>query len=270
MTYRDCAGYSLRETAIEPFGRLVATDAPDADLRDIAPATLEQWTLESKVVVLRGFPLLSKEDLVAYTGQWGEILTWDFGAVLDLVIEEDPKNYLFSRTDVPFHWDGAFAKVAPRYFLFQCVQAPVAGGGGETVFSDSTEVIRRTDPELVAEWATTEVAYRTEKLGYYGGETVSPLLTKHSETGETIMRYGEPLDPERYLNPVWVSIRDRSEADAATFMADLRDKLHDPAVCYHHEWRDGDIVAVDNQALLHGRNAFRGNSSRHLQRIQVI
>jgi alpha-ketoglutarate-dependent taurine dioxygenase len=255
-------------TPIAPFGRLVTAGAAEADLRDISPRTLEQWTIESKVVVLRGFPLLDEDDLISYCEGWGEVLRWDFGAVLNLVIEEDPKNYLFSRTDVPFHWDGAFAKTAPRYFLFQCVKAPVPGGGGETVFSDSTEVLRRTEPDLVAEWAATNVSYRTEKLGYYGGDTTSPLLAKHSETGETIMRYGEPLDPERYLNPVWVTVEGRSDADA--FMADLRDRLHDPAVCYHHEWQDGDIVAVDNQALLHGRNAFRDNSSRHLQRIQIL
>jgi L-tyrosine isonitrile desaturase/decarboxylase len=29
-------------------------------------------------------------------------------------------------------------------------------------------------------------------------------------------------------------------------------------------------VVVDNQALPHGRNAFRGSSSRHLQRIQIL
>ncbi|MFI9812502.1 TauD/TfdA dioxygenase family protein [Saccharothrix variisporea] len=259
----------VQETPLAPFGRLVTADGP-ADLRDIAPATLERWTVESKVVVLRGFPLLDKEDLVDYCAQWGEILHWDFGAVLDLVVQEDPKNYLFSRTDVPFHWDGAFAKTAPRYFLFQCVEAPVAGGGGETVFSDSVEVLRRTPEELRREWAGTQVTYRTEKLGYYGGETVSPLLAEHSETGETILRYGEPLDPAKYKNPVWVDIAGKSGADAEAFMTDLRDRMHDPEVCYHHEWQDGDIVAVDNQALLHGRNAFRGNSSRHLQRIQIL
>ncbi|MGC5334575.1 TauD/TfdA dioxygenase family protein [Micromonospora sp. DT62] len=260
----------VERTPLAPFGTLVTAEHDGADLRDIAPATLERWTIESKVVVLRGFPLLDREDLVAYCETWGEVLTWDFGAVLDLVVQEDPKNYLFSRTDVPFHWDGAFARAAPRYFLFQCLEAPVPGGGGETVFSDSTDVIRRASPELVREWAATEVSYRTEKLGYYGGETVSPLLTTHSETGETIMRYGEPLDPERYRNPVWVTIGGRSAEEAEPFMADLRDRLHHPDVCYHHEWVDGDIVVVDNQALLHGRNAFRGNSSRHLQRIQIL
>ncbi|HEX2133647.1 MAG TPA: TauD/TfdA family dioxygenase [Actinophytocola sp.] len=261
---------SIQDTALRPFGRLVTADDRDADLREIPPATLERWTIESKVLVLRGFPLLATDDLVAYCRGWGEILTWDFGAVLDLVIQEDPRNYLFSRTDVPFHWDGAFARVAPRYFLFQCVRAPSPGGGGETVFSDSTEVLRRAGEDLVRRWSSTEITYRTEKLGYYGGETVSPLLAEHSETGETVMRYGEPLDPEKYLNPVWVTVNGMSEEDSGPFMTDLRDRLHHPDVCYHHEWRDGDIVVVDNQALLHGRNAFRNDSSRHLQRIQII
>jgi alpha-ketoglutarate-dependent taurine dioxygenase len=251
---------------LRPFGRVLT--APGADLRDIAPATLEEWTVAAKVLVLRGFPLLSTEDLVAYGKSWGEVLMWDFGAVLDLVIEEDPKNYLFSRSDVPFHWDGAFAHADPRFFLFQCVRAPKVGGGGETVFSDTTAVIRAAGEDLVEQWARTEVRYRTEKLRHYGGEISRPLLAKHSVTGESIMRYNEPLDPSRYLNPVWATVDGLSEADA--FLADLSTRLHDPAVCYAHEWRDGDIVVVDNQALLHGRNAFRGNSSRHLQRIQIL
>jgi alpha-ketoglutarate-dependent taurine dioxygenase len=268
MTRSDV--HDIEETPLRPFGRLMTASQAGADLRDIAPATLERWIIESKVLVLRGFPLLDKEDLVDYCSRWGEILTWDFGAVLDLVIQEDPKNYLFSRTDAPFHWDGAFAKVAPRYFLFQCVRAPRPGGGGETVFSDSSAVIRRAGEDLVRQWASTEITYRTDKVGYYGGETVSPLLAEHSGTGETILRYGEPIDPERYLNPVWVDVNGMSEVDAAAFKDDLRGRLHDPEVCYAHEWRDGDIVAVDNQALLHGRNAFQHDSSRHLQRIQIL
>jgi len=253
---------------LQPFGRVVT--GAGADLRDLAPATLEEWTVASKVLVLRGIPLLDTEDLVAYGESWGEVLTWDFGAVLDLVIEEDPKNYLFSRSDVPFHWDGAFARADPRFFLFQCVRAPKAGGGGETVFSDTTEVLRRAGEDLAGRWANTEVTYRTEKLKHYGGEIVKPLLSKHSVTGEPTIRYNEPLDPERYQNPVWATVPGLSEEDEAAFLADLGARLHDPEVCYAHEWRDGDIVVVDNQALLHGRNAFRGDSSRHLQRIQIL
>jgi L-tyrosine isonitrile desaturase/decarboxylase len=259
----------ITETELAPFGRIVEAPA-GGDLRDIDPATLERWTLESKVLVLRGFPLLAVDDLVAYAGRWGDILTWDFGAVLDLVIHEDPSNYLFTRGDVPFHWDGAFAAHTPRFFLFQCVLAPAAGGGGETVFSDTTAVLDRLDEATRARWAAVSCGYRTDKVQHYGGVVTAPLLSTHPATGAPVIRYAEPLPPERYLNPLYVDVHGVPEAEAPALLADLGERLHADEVCYHHEWRDGDIVVVDNHALVHGRNPFRGDSSRHLQRIQII
>lgn len=254
-------------TALSPFGKVITGSG---DLRDIAPETLEQWTLESKVLVLRGIPLLSTEDFIAYGRSWGEILTWHFGEVLDLVIHEDPNNYLFTRGDVPFHWDGAFAEKTPRYFMFQCVKAPALGGGGETVFSDTTAVLRNADAETRARWESVEITYSTEQLQHYGGKTTEPLLDTHPATGERVIRYAEPLPAGDYLNPLGVEVNGIPEEETAAFLTDLRDRLHADEVCYHHEWLDGDIVVVDNSALVHGRNAFRGNSSRHLQRMQII
>jgi alpha-ketoglutarate-dependent taurine dioxygenase len=264
------AAQALTHTALHPFGSVVRAPESGADLRKISPGTLRDWAVESKVLVLKGFPLLSAGELVAYCQEWGELLTWDFGAVLDLVIHDDPKNYLFSRGDVPFHWDGAFAASTPSFFLFQCLTAPAAGCGGETVFCDTTEVIRRAGPDLRKRWESVSITYRTDKIEHYGGQTEVPLLSVHPATGQPIIRYAEPLDPEHYLNPLFLTISGIPAQDAGTFMADLRERLHDPEVCYHHQWLDGDIVVVDNHALVHGRNSFRGDSSRHLQRIQVI
>jgi alpha-ketoglutarate-dependent taurine dioxygenase len=263
------ANVNVTRTPLQPFGEVVEAP-PGRDLRDIPAATLERWTVESKVLVLRGFPLLGKEDLVAYAESWGEILTWDFGAVLDIVIHEDPDNYLFTRTDVPFHWDGAFAHTTPRFFLFQCVSAPGAGGGGETVFSDTTEVMRRADASQRERWDTVHVTYRTEHLRHYGGEFSSPLTATHPVTGEPVIRYAEPLSADRYLNPLEVVVGGIPAEEVPAFMADMSARLHADDVCYHHEWRDGDIVVVDNGALVHGRNVFRGDASRHLQRLQII
>jgi alpha-ketoglutarate-dependent taurine dioxygenase len=261
---------SVRHTDLRPFGSVKQTTDPNADLRAIPAETLRKWTLESKVVVLRGWPLLSPEELVSYCQQWGEILTWDFGAVLDLVIQEDPRNYLFSRGDVPFHWDGAFASSTPSFFLFQCVKAPAAGGGGETVFCDTAEVVRQAGAEQVKAWESVRVTYRTDKVAHYGGQVTVPLLDNHPSTGERVIRYAEPLDPDRYQNPLFLTISGVPPEHAGSFMTDLRNRLHDPSVCYHHEWRDGDIVVVDNHALVHGRNPFHDDSSRHLQRVQII
>jgi alpha-ketoglutarate-dependent taurine dioxygenase len=257
-------------TDLAPFGRVVTATDGSADLRDVDVETFERLTIDAKVLVLRGFPLLSKQDFATYARRWGEILTWDFGEVLDLVIHEDPHNYLFARGDVPFHWDGAFAKATPRFFMFQCVQAPAVGNGGETVFSDTTEVIRRAPDATRALWDSVKIAYRTDKVEHYGGAVTAPLTAKHQATGEPILRYAEPLPPEQYLNPLWVEVEGVAEPDVEDFLTDLRDRLHADDVCYDHEWRDGDIVVVDNHALVHGRNPFRGNASRHLQRIQIL
>jgi alpha-ketoglutarate-dependent taurine dioxygenase len=260
---------NITETELAPFGRIVAAPA-GGDLREVSTATLERWTLESKVLVLRGFPLLSAQDLVAYASQWGDILTWDFGKVLDLVIHEDPSNYLFTRGDVPFHWDGAFAAHTPRFFLFQCVRAPQPGGGGETVFSDTTAVLNKLDAATRERWASVSCGYRTDKVEHYGGAVTAPLLATHPATGEPVIRYAEPLPPGQYLNPLFVEVSGIPQAEAPALLTDLSARLHADDVCYHHEWQDGDIVVVDNHALVHGRNPFRGNSSRHLQRIQII
>ena len=268
MTTMDAA--ALRRTAQQPFGLVVEAPGGDADLRELPPRTLAEWTEEHRVLVLRGFRLLDKPDLVTYCEAWGEILMWDFGAVLELVIQDDAQNYLFTRGEVPFHWDGAFARVDPRFFLFQCVQAPAAGGGGETVFSDTTRVVADADPATVRRWETLSVAYRTEKLAHYGGEITKPLLSRHPSSGATTIRYAEPLPADRFLNPLSVRVEGVEAAEQEQFAAELADLLHRDEYCYAHEWRDGDIVVADNHALVHGRNAFRGDASRVLQRIQVI
>lgn len=256
-------------TTLHPFG-LVVHAADGDDLRDIPTANLSSWTEQHRIVVLRGFPLLTTDDLVTYCEPWGEILTWDFGAVLDLVIQEDPKNYLFTRGPVPYHFDGAFARAVPRYFLFQCRQAPAEGGGGETVFCDTTQVLTAAGAEQRERWQSVKITYRTEKLAHYGGEVTWDLLGTHPTTGQPILRYAEPLPEGEFLDPLTVEVHGIPDGTQDRFLAELNEWLYNPQFCYAHQWQDGDIVIVDNHALLHGRRPFIGDASRCLQRIQVI
>ncbi|GIG61884.1 pyoverdine chromophore biosynthetic protein PvcB [Longispora fulva] len=257
-------------TTLSPFGQVVQADGPDPDLRALSPEALAERARTHKVLVLRGFPLLSIPDLVDYCRGWGEILEWDFGPVLDLVIHDEPRNYLFARGDVPFHWDGAFAAHVPSFFLFQCVQAPPPGSGGETVFCDTTAVLREAGDDRVKQWDQLTVTYRTDKLAHYGGHRVQPLVDSHPRTGERTLRYAEPLPEGDYLNPLFLEIETLDDAERERFCAEFAEYVHQPRFCYAHEWRDGDIVIADNHALIHGRNAFGTDAPRHLQRIQMI
>jgi alpha-ketoglutarate-dependent taurine dioxygenase len=258
---------SLVHTPLRPFGRIVEAPNGGHDVSDIPVDTLAAWTIESRVLVLRGFQLMEKQQFADWCRQWGKVLEWPPGEVVDLVVEDDPKNYLFASGDVPFHWDGAFVEDNPRWFFFQCLDA-TPGAGGETVFSDTTAVYRDADPETRELWSKISMTYTTEKLAHYGGEVTEKLVSRHPATGLPVLRFAEPLDPEVYKNPVFVSVD--GVDDQEEFLKSLASTVHRREYCYDHEWQAGDILLADNFSLIHGRNAFSGPTNRHLQRVEVI
>lgn len=258
----------LIHNPLRPFGRIV--EAPGgALLADIPVSALTAWTLESRVVVLRGFALMETDEFADYCRRWGEVLRWPVGDVVDLVVQDNPTNYLFASGDVPFHWDGAFVEADPRWFFFQCLDA-TPGAGGETVFSDTTAVYRDADPETRRTWSQKTMTYTTDKLAHYGGSATAQMVSRHPVTGLQVLRFAEPLDPTVYKNPVSVDVAGLDRADADVFLTELAERVHRPGYCYEHPWQAGDILIADNFALIHGRNAFTGPTNRHLQRVEVI
>lgn len=262
------AGSALgRTTDLEPFGLLL--EGEGGSIADLPLRELAALTDRARVLVVRGYDLLDTADLESYCGGLGDILQWDFGAVLDLVVQQDAKNYLFTPGEVPFHWDGAFAGATPRYFIFQCLRSN-EGGGGETVFCDTTQVYAEASEPERALWGALRVEYRTEKLAHYGGHVTHDLVSTHPTDGVPVLRYAEPLEAEHFLNPLSVAFHGADGVDESALVEQLRERLHDERYCYHHDWREGDFLIADNHALVHGRNAYKGDTSRHLQRIQVI
>ncbi|MFI1812868.1 TauD/TfdA dioxygenase family protein [Streptomyces sp. NPDC020422] len=259
----------LTHTPLRPFGRVVRAAGGGARIDDIPVETLRRWTEESRVLVLRGFQLLPKQDFADYCRLWGEVLAWEPGEVVDLVVEENPKNYLFASGDVPLHWDGAFVEADPRYFFFQCLDV-TPGVGGETVFSDTSRVYRDADDELRERWSRISMTYSTDKVVHYGGEITERLVSQHPATGIPVLRFAEPLSPQAYKNPVHVKVHGIDESEAEEFLGALAERVHRPEYCYAHDWQAGDIVIADNFSLIHGRNAFTGPTKRHLQRVEVI
>lgn len=259
----------LTRTPLDPFGLLIQTSAGN-DLRTLAPTALARLTGSARVLVMRGFAAMSTEEWTDYCRSWGPLLRWPFGEVLDLVVHDDPKNYLFTPGPVPFHWDGAFAEQVPSYMFFQCRQAPPIGNGGETTFCDTSRVLADLDDARRKLWSGVRVRYRTEKIEHYGGDVESHLVCRHPLTGVANLRFAEPLDPARYKNPLFLEIDGVAEDEQREFLEDLRKRLYSPSACYVHSWQDGDYVIVDNHAVLHGRLAFTSNSPRWIQRVHIV
>jgi alpha-ketoglutarate-dependent taurine dioxygenase len=265
------ATFELSRKRVKPFGLLVEATNPSADIREVPVSLLRQWTQAHGVVTLRGFSALPKEEMIGYARTWGEILTWNFGEVLDLITHEQPRNYLFTPGNVPLHWDGAFAQVVPSFQFFQCRKAPRPGTGGETIFSHTPTVWQLASAAQQEEWRKVEITYTTEKVAHYGGRVTVPLVSRHPETGATTLRFAEELNDESVkLNPLFIELAGIPAERREGFLQELRKALYDPRACYAHAWRDGDMLLADNHAQLHGRNAFHADSPRHLQRIHII
>ncbi|MEV6978439.1 TauD/TfdA family dioxygenase [Kitasatospora sp. NPDC093806] len=263
---------ALTITPGRPFGALVEPADGETELGALDPAVVRDLVHEHKVVALRGFrPFAQKEELVDYAKRWGEVLSWNFGEVLDLEVHADPKDYVFTSGPVPYHWDGAFAATVPSHQVFQCVKAPDLSAGGRTVFCDTGLVLAALSEETRRIWETVKVTYRKEKTAHYGGHITADLVQSHPHTGEPVVRYAEPLDPEKFVSPLFLDVDGLPEdLTAEAFFADIEERLYAPEVSYQHVWADGDYVITDNHALLHGRTAFTAGSARHLRRVHVI
>lgn len=80
---------------------------------------LDQAT-HHKIVLLRGFKPLERDALLNYCQSQAQLLSWDFGPVMEMKVDKQPKNYLFTEGDVPLHWDGAFHQEPRFYSLIVC------------------------------------------------------------------------------------------------------------------------------------------------------
>jgi alpha-ketoglutarate-dependent taurine dioxygenase len=258
----------MRLEKLNPFGVLVLAEQ-EATVRDVKPQTMNALIQEHKLVVLRGFKNFERDDFLSFCESVPgfKTLNWNFGPVMEMKESQDPQNYLFSREQVPFHWDGAFHQV-PDFLVFSCVQAPLPNAGGETLFANTEKIYNDASEDVQGIWAQAKLKYETEKVAHYGGSIMGPLVQEHPESRKKILRFAEPVSTK--LNPVTLEISNVPLNSGEMIIQDLTKKIYDSRYCYRHQWQEGDLLIADNHSLIHGRTAFEQNCPRHLRRIQLV
>lgn len=251
---------------LEPFGAVVTNRGAES-LADFSETEIFDLVGENKVVVFRGFDLLAKQELALFAQKLGEPLQWEFGAINDLRVKPTTENYIFTDHEVPMHWDGAFAGKIPHIILFQCVVAPDEKDLGGTTFCDTTKIVETAAVESLKKWSEISVTYATKKIVHYGGKTTQKFLQKHPLSGETVIRYAEPVED---LNPVTLVVKGLKNQTQNDFVGAMKNAIYDRDVLYTHRWETGDIVLADNFALLHGREAFKNPNQRYIQRVNIL
>lgn len=264
----------MKATALNPLGREFQFSAGESFSEGIL-ADLRSSLEKDKLIVLRGLNIPAKEDFLNFALHFARpegtleerLLHWSFGPLMELKVDPRPQNYLFSEEAVPFHWDGAFHK-EPSFLVFNCLQAPEIGAGGETLFTDMAKVLRSLPPNERGLLEKATFTYKTERRAHYGGEvTVNPLF-HHPRSLELTLRYAEEVDTE--LNPVKLVVGGLSPSESQNLQSLLKERIYSPEFCYQHAWRNGDLLIADNFATIHGRNGFKKSAPRHIHRVQVL
>ncbi len=262
---------SITLRRLEPFGVVLEPNTERADVMTLNIETLRELFWKEHLLVLRGFNTFqSSQELSNYCDMWGEISLWPFGAVLELMEQDNPQDHIFDHSFVPLHWDGMYREQVPEYQIFHCVKAPLPGQGGRTTFSNTLLALEFAPPSIRELWSRVTGHYR-RRMEFYNSKTVSPIIAEHPHRGHAVLRYNEPHAgwQGRFINPPELNFFGLPPEELADFHLGLKEALYSPRNFYAHEWQSGDVVIADNFTLLHGREAFVSKSPRHLQRVQV-
>ena len=253
------------------FGVMVTSTTAHQHLHMLSIAWLRELVRDRQLVVLRGFESFDDADhLTRFCATLGTIMMWPFGAVLELVEHANPEDHIFANSYVPLHWDGMYLDTVPEFQVFQCVRAPGMDQGGRTTFCSTTAALQISSAETRELWSRAHGTYqRSVKL--YSNKARASIIEPHPRRGHPVLRFCEPpIEGDRnFINPSTYEFGGIQDNERQPLLDSLRKSLYDPRAHYAHRWQTGDVVIADNFTLIHGREAYAGNSGRHLRRVHI-
>jgi len=218
-----------------------------------------------------------KDALTHIACQFGEVMEWGFGKVLEVRPAENGRTNVTAFEPVILHFDGVFWKV-PSWQLFLCVTPPPADAGAHTLFIHTPpllDIMRIESPDLYAWCQGTRVAYYTPRHAYFGGTWMEfPLIAPHPHCPDIeVLLTHEYTEVPQGLQPVEMKvvespISSTPEQDKV-MLAAVSAYITDPRFTRHHVWQRGDIVLADNLGQLHGRSSFAAKVDRLLLRTHI-
>lgn len=261
----------IESSQIHPFGLLINAKNLGGDYQ-LLLAELVKLILKSKIIVLRNF----SGDLLTIAQSLGDVLVDTDGKPSVLDVKEIPGGSVdgvLGSGRVPLHWDGYWSDSTPDFQIFQCVEAPRPGYGGESLFVDTTEILKSALESHYQLWEQRVFVYpfptrdRTQEglLNLLQGPTRRyRLIDKHPHTGEKVMRFREnDFDTFDQMDKFGLSDWNLTGRALSSCYFEILDELYSPKNCLKHAWKPGDIVITDNQALLHGRTPYFGHRRLH-------
>lgn len=224
------------------------------------PAALKTWLASIRdhgLAVLTEVP--AEAGMVTRVAElFGYVRETNYGRLFEVRAEADPVNLAFTGLALSPHTDNPYRDPVPSIQLLHCLEN--AAEGGDTILVDGFDAaarLRREAPEAFEILSRTWVTFR-----YAAGETDlstrAPMISVDDGDRVIGVRFNNrslaPLDPPD----------DRMEGFYQAYRR-FAEILFDPAQAVTFKLAPGEMFAVDNRRVLHGRTGFSAAGKRHLQ-----
>ncbi|XP_033100223.1 gamma-butyrobetaine dioxygenase-like [Anneissia japonica] len=184
-------------------------------------------------------------------------------------IKAKPDSYVlaYSSGTILLHADMAYMTLQPGVLLLHCLSNP-AGTGGENMLVDgfnAARILKETDAEAYRILTTVKVEHGItgiEHGSYFHYHLSKPTISLDDDGNPVCISYHEHLRTSK--------VSASTVEEVAEFYRALKkfsDILYDPVNMYKRRLLEGEILAVSNIRLLHGRESFTftEDKARHIE-----
>jgi taurine dioxygenase len=265
--------------AITPLSPALGAEVSGVNPQNVsvaeAAALLEAW-LQYHVLVLRGGPLLSDDELVAFGACFGPIekarkrsplASRPEIMVISNIRENGETVGALPDGELSWHYDRMHQKIPNKAGVLHAIEIP--SQHGETRFANMC-LAYETLPAHTKERITGLAALNTyeygrtqsdhKQLSEHTPAAVHPVVRRLPETGQEAL-YVCRLMTDRII--------DLPDDDSRQLLTELYDHAEQRRFAYEHVWQRGDVLIWDNRCVIHARNDFDSSERRLLKRVTV-
>lgn len=167
-----------------------------------------------------------------------------------------------------WHTDHTNRERPPAATMLYGVEIPTAGGGTSVANMRAAyaalpdaERTRLATLRTVNSLDDERTDTRQADLEKYGVPVVHPMVRTHPVHGSRAVYFHVTKT---------VNIEGMSPDDSRAYLDDLLDRMIKPEIVYHHAWRKGDVLVIDDRATMHRAHGdYDRSQSRVLWRIIV-
>lgn len=192
-----------------------------------------------------------------------------YGDTFHVRFKADPTNVgNETNEELELHTDHPYQEVPPDIQMLHCIKNFGFGDGGESVFSDgfnAARIIQRDRPDLYRVLCDTKIEYIDEGVDFIPFDAVAKFPLINFDDKGTMTR----IVFSNHMRSWFLELKPEEIGTFYEAIKLFRNTVHDDANSFKIQLQPGQMVAFDNNRVLHGRTSFQvtPETQRHLQGI---